>query len=134
MDGDLAFADFIERVRSLSDMPEEVAREVAPELQRIAIANAQAGTDPTTGAAWAPRKKDGERAYPNPAKYIVGEASGSVVTLRVRFPYSIGNFAMAKRMPLRRMIPAPGDKIPAAYVQAFEKAAEKVFARKMEGR
>lgn len=114
--------DMIASMRGLARVPERAAELAAPRLEAIAKATASAGTSPT-GEAWAPRRADGRRAMPNAAAAVRAEAAGATVALVLEGPEVYHQRAREDgRPPRRAIIPAPGEPIPPAMLDAIAQA------------
>ncbi len=110
-----------ERLRAIPTLGPAIAAEAAPSCQAIARETAAAGTTPE-GAAWAPRKKDGQRALVNAADAVTARAEGSSVVL-------VLSGVNVYHQKTRRILPDPNVGIPDRYRDAIRAAAVRVIGR-----
>lgn len=132
MGGDAIMRSWIERLGAMRDFDVEVAREAAPEIEKIVKATAAAGTTPE-GEAWKPTK-DGKRPLANAAHAVSARAVGAVVQILLHGVEVIHNKGAGKTLPARRILPASAAELPPAITKALEDAAARVFRRTMGGR
>lgn len=122
---DAALAAFAASLRAMSGRMADVAREAAPELERVIKTTAAAGTDPN-GNPW-PSKRDGGRALPNAANAISASANDNVVIVKLTGPYVYHHTSTGK--DARRILPDSGAEMPDAIVNALDEARRRVFER-----
>lgn len=118
---------YIDALRVLDEhFAESVAKEAAPRVQAALRASAAAGTDPD-GTPWADRKEGGQ-AYANSSSKVTAKALANIVQCGVTGPEVFGQFG-AHGMPTRKTIPAVGDDLPPAIVDALTEGARVAFEK-----
>lgn len=120
---------YIASMRGLVTLDEDLAELAAPALEEAARANVRAGLDPD-GNPW-PRKKDGTAPLKNAANAITCTAQGNLAVLEVD-----GVEAFHQKIkgdgphPRRKLIPEPGDAVPAYLGDALEGVVAAELARR----
>jgi hypothetical protein len=125
--GDAVLASMIDRIRSLGELPEVVAPEVATELKRVTDANIARGVGPD-GTPWE-LTADGKVPLRGAAAAVTARAIGTMVLMRVDGPEARHNNATAKGRIRRRILPTP--QLSAPIVAAIRRVCGKRFARAM---
>lgn len=131
MSGDVALDAFIDHLRSLKKLPEDVVREAAAEVLKAARATAKAGTTPD-GQPWA-AKKDGSRALVNAADHLSVRIAGRTISLVLTGVDVIHNFGTGW-LKKRQILPDGGAGMPKNVASAIRATAGRVFSRAMGGR
>jgi hypothetical protein len=126
--GFAAINDMIAAVRALPEaMRKDGVIAVRDEGLRILRQALTAGVSPATGDAWAPRVKDGGRAYANAASRLGAAVVGGTVVFSLAAPEVFGHFGAQGRVR-REMLPRGvlpfklGDAIRKGLVPPFRKA------------
>lgn len=122
---------FIERVRSLRLLPREVAKEAAPLVEEAIKKQVADGLDPS-GKPW-PATKKGKKPLEHAADAISTEAKGETIVTTLRGKEVFHHHGVENGVPQRRILPEPGE-LPAHVAAAVEKAAKRVFEKRMGGR
>lgn len=107
------------------DVETKVAERVAPRLHATLESSLSAGKAPD-GPAWAPRKKDGGRAYAGAVARLAVRQSGQYVRAVITGPEVYGHLG-ARGMPRRPMLPDAGGSIPPSVADALQQGAEDAF-------
>lgn len=120
----LAFLD--RKITALHKLPKAI-KAAAPEAAEATRAeltrSLNAGKSPD-GAAWAPRKADGGRAYAGAADALSVTASGNIIVADITGPEVYGHRGVRGAKP-RRMLPSGG--IPSSLAAVLVRLGIKLF-------
>ena len=114
-------------LRAMAD-PKEVERIAAERAARgidKALRKTLAAGQTPEGKAWAPRKKDGGRAYKGAASKLEVKASGSLVIATIDGGEAYGHYGAG--VPERQMLPDAGAAIPESVSSALDVAGQETF-------
>lgn len=94
---------------------------------RSALTATLAGGAGPDGEAWAPRKKEGGRAYAGAASKLRVTSIGPFVKATITGPEVFGHIG-ARGAPPRPMIPTGGGATPAVVAAAMRESSDEVWA------
>ena len=100
---------FIAAIRMMegSELEERIAKHAEVTLQDAIVQTLVAGETPE-GKPWAPRRKDGKRAYAEAAAHVKTRSTGNYVRVILEGPDVYGHFGRTRKQIARPMLPSGG--------------------------
>lgn len=125
----VALDDWIRKLRANREWLISVMPEVARAVEAHLRSTAAAGTTPD-GEAWAPKKHEGGRALPDAASAITLKPQGTVLLIKLGYPYGFHNGAKeGGAMPRRQVIPR--DRTPASVNEVINATLVKLWEARL---
>jgi hypothetical protein len=117
------------RMAEGTELSDQIAARAAEKMQLEITRTLSAGTTPE-GGAWAPRRKDGGRAYANAASKVTTQASGSLIRMVLKGPEVYGHFGGKGRLP-RTMLPDAGAGVPPSVAESIRQATTEILVERL---
>lgn len=118
-----------EALKSIGEIPEAAAPDVAMAIDAHLRRTAGAGQTPT-GEPWAPRKKDGQQALQNVNANLSIAAYGTTIYVRLVGPEVRHHRGWARAgTPQRQVIPLKKDPFPPAILASMKAVLDKHFGK-----